>query len=516
MYNRVREYTVVRPNYAPYTSSYLYQKTASNPELCTPMEPVRVDTLIDTLCVAEVNMGIISDNVYKDASSYLYDIYGNRKAVKPRGPKRKSKLPRPFKACTHLRKKVLPIPQSATFLRDKTYDDSLCIYDYSITEMATPEAWIAARFGYEESKSLLLDGTPPNLDNLSFTGPDWFQLVSEFNESIETLIPSEFFSGEAAVEGAIYWQALKFIVNPRKALTSFFSNVVKRGLHRKKLGEIDDHFRKEMRLEARRNTPLLGHKHRFSSYEDIVRRLKTDPYGHLARETASAHLGYMFGVKPALEQIVQTIDAHSAVDTRLNWLNNNAGKYVPIRVRKVIKNDFSDEIGYTPFVDLLLRQSSQRTVACLSAMGRVRKDINEASRFRAYAEYFGLNKIVGTAWELIPFSFVVDWFTNAQEKINDLTRIPFGEGPFYNLVSIGSSIKKSATWDLCINPGYDFTVDMTMRSPADPLPALRCEVSEYTRIPGVPETPGVINVDVSSLGLFHGITAGELLLQKIL
>jgi hypothetical protein len=147
----------------------------------------------------------------------------------------------------------------------------------------------------------------------------------------------------------------------------------------------------------------------------------------------------------------------------------------------------------------------------MSAMGRVREDINEASRWRAYTEYFGLNKVVGTAWELIPFSFVVDWVTNAQERLNDLTRIRLGDSPFYNLTGIGSSIKQVLQHQLCITPGVDTVYGMTLDSES-PIPVLSVETSKYTRIPGLPDTSGV--VDISTLGLFHGVTGVELLLQK--
>jgi hypothetical protein len=148
------------------------------------------------------------------------------------------------------------------------------------------------------------------------------------------------------------------------------------------------------------------------------------------------------------------------------------------------------------------------------AQGRVRTDINDVSKWRAYAEYFGLNKVVGTAWELIPFSFVVDWFTNAQERINDLTRVRLGESPFYNLVGVGSSIHDIVSHEFCITPGYDEVNSLNLVAPTDPVVAFTSNVSSYSRIPGLPDTSGV--VDVSTLGLFHGITGLELLLQKIL
>jgi hypothetical protein len=146
-------------------------------------------------------------------------------------------------------------------------------------------------------------------------------------------------------------------------------------------------------------------------------------------------------------------------------------------------------------------------------MGRVRTDINQASRWRAYTEYFGVNKALGTVWELTPFSFVTDWFTNFQERINEFTRIRLGAGPFMGLAAVGSSIRNVVNYDIVIYPGYDYTEGMDLIQPSTPSPILRVEVSDYTRYPFIPDTSGV--VDMSTLGLFQGVTLGELLIQKL-
>jgi hypothetical protein len=409
-------------------------------------------------------------------------------------------MPRPAKAVHHVKRHVTPVKDSVLFTHNNVYDDGICIDDNSITSLVSPAAWVCERFGADTVKDYILGSTPANLNSFTFSSPDWFSIVSEFNESVDSLIPSSFFAGESMAESSIYKDALLAVIRPKRTIQRFFRDVERRGLRRHNLGEIHSHYR---RL-AKGPKSLSG----YSNYDDI------STISHYVKEGINGHLLYKFGVRPALHDLVSVFKSHASVDKRLRFLSDNAGQYVPIRIRKKLDVSFDDGFTATPFVDMVVRQSAQHTIATMFAMGRIRSDINDASKWRAYTEYFGLNKIVGTAWELIPFSFVIDWFTNAQERINELTRVRLGEGPFYNLVGVGSSIKNVCNFELLVTPGYDTTYAMDLITPESPLTAFNVEVSEYTRRSGLPDTSGV--VDVSTLGLFHGVTGLELLLQKIL
>jgi hypothetical protein len=233
-------------------------------------------------------------------------------------------------------------------------------------------------------------------------------------------------------------------------------------------------------------------------------------------EGTNAHLLYKFGVKPAIQDIRHTLNAHHTVTERLKDLSSFAGRYFPIRVRKTSSKE---EYPYAPHpnpgsLEFTSQVTSQKSVSSIFGMGRVRTDINEASKWRAYAEYFGLNKVVGTAWELIPFTFVVDWFTNAQERLNDLTRIRLGEGPFMNVTSIGHSVKRVCTTDIIMYPGHHPASPTILFVPQTPIPVCQVDTVEYVRSPSLPDTSGVI--DLSTLGLFHGVTTAELIIQRVL
>jgi hypothetical protein len=453
-----------------------------DPEYPPPAD-YRIDQAREFVSLRDGRFGTIKDERYT-LSRFAYS-------------RRKSKLPRPFKAVEHTRKVIKPYGDNFTFVESV---DVGGFYPYTDTStvQTSPINWLCERIGIEGVEAMI-NSFNPDVSGYVFHHPDWFSIVSEFNETVDQLMPSSFFGGEAMMESPIYGHVLKAITNPKKHVLGLIKDVVRRGISHQNLGQVRKYYASRVDKHAVRTAFRL-----LSSGEGTI-------LSSSLRAAIDAHLTFKFGVEPALSEVASMIASHASVDVQLDRLKRNAGRYLPIRVRRKIPSSFDSSITATPYVDYLWRQSDQHLVAVMSAMGRVREDINEASRWRAYTEYFGLNKVVGTAWELIPFSFVVDWVTNAQERLNDLTRIRLGDSPFYNLVGIGSSVKQVLQHQLCITPGYDTTYGMQLDSDS-PIPVLSVETSKYTRIPGLPDTSGV--VDISTLGLFHGVTGIELLLQK--
>lgn len=344
---------------------------------------------------------------------------------------------------------------------------------------------------------------PTQLTSADYTGADWFSMMSEFNEKLDSLVPSDFLSGEMFAEGSIFIDAIRLALRPKRVLLGLIKDLRRRRLTRLPVGEAHHHYRR-----------ILSTRGGIKKWEmDLLAQNMGIPLV-AAKDVVNAHLLYQFGVKPAIQEAGKLLSANNVVGQQLAFLNRNRGRYVPIRVRRVTGFDQKAPYDFSPgYVDVDVHLASTKTVNVLFGQARVRTDINEASRWRAYAEYFGLNKVVGTAWELIPFSFVVDWVTNAQERLNDLTRLRLGEGPFVGLRAVGHSIKRVATYEALLLPGYDFSVGMPLRSPDSPTRMFDIQTFDYRRSPGLPDTSGV--VDVSTLGLFHGVTFGELLYQKL-
>lgn len=318
-------------------------------------------------------------------------------------------------------------------------------------------------------------GSPPK-----YWGHDWFALMSRFHEACDQYIPSSTLIGESMIEYGVFKDALLLVLNPTRAI----SNLLRDGLK-------------------------LGRKVRKMSLGRACLQI--------AKSSADADLYYQFGVKPAISDISDALDAHSKVSSRLQYLRSAAGRFVPVRVRQDLMSDFDGSIpevssnpnDSTRWQWVTTNMVSSATIGC---WGRVRDDIRFRGDWAAYLQYFGINKVIGLAWELIPFSFVVDWFTNAQERINSMTRLQTG-GPFTEFCNFCTSVKKRKVDELFLVPGYDLSFSGNMIEPSSVTSVAKITTVDYRRSLSIPDTSGLL--DFSSLGLFHGITGAGLIIQRL-
>jgi hypothetical protein len=307
---------------------------------------------------------------------------------------------------------------------------------------------------------------------------DWYSLTSQFNETCDSFIPSSQLLGEALYEHGIFVDAMRYVLNPSSILKDFLKGVVKLGLEKKNLGTI----------------------------------------ARIVKGSSNAWLSYNFGVKPAIKDLTTALTAHQRVQKRLWYLSNNGGSYVPLRVRQTFSSSFVNTAiptSYPIATPTTYRKwiISKESTACISAWGKVRDDLNWKDVWSAYLQYFGINKVVGLAWELIPFSFVLDWFTNTQERINELTRFRIGD-PFSEIRNLSCSLTEEQKTGIYLIPGFMQVDSASMVQPTSH--ALLGTISQktYSRYLTIPETSGV--VDFSSLGLFQAIASGALIVQRAL
>lgn len=330
--------------------------------------------------------------------------------------------------------------------------------------------------GYQNGSLLSIMDSHSVDFGVPYLNHDWFALVDQFNESCDQYTRSGFLVGEPMVEHEIFALALKSVLNPSNAIRNFLKATKSIKKYRK------------MRL---------GH------------------VAHdLAKKSSNQYLAYTFGIKPAIDDVVDAVKAHSRVSARLRYLRRNAGLFVPIRAKKELLSNCDYEYpkpvaGADDYIKWCTDKHS--SIGVVSALGKVRSDLSHASDWAAYLQYFGINKVVGLAWELIPFSFVLDWFTNVQERLNTLTRLHTG-GPFVEFRNICHSVKLTHQETLVYVPGRDASFGGTCISPSSATPLATRTVVDYQRSVGLPNTSGV--VDFTALGLFHAITGTALILQR--
>lgn len=499
MLNRLRTGSSYEPTYASWTRS---DTTAhSGPPPCAQSTSVNTSRM-EALYPRTYSKGTIEDYVVvphvKIRRRRRNVLNGIQRAVKPVHHVKVS-----LDNFKDVEGNAAPNQGDTTFSQSVEFHPGGCNETITRTETCPPLAFFAARHGPDWFRDNILANLPTG-SGISYASVEWTELADKFNEGCKSLIPSNFFAGEAFAEGSIYLDAIRLVTNPAKSISGFIKDVQKRGLRRSRLGELNLYYKK-----------LFSNKTFLKSDKAIQTAKDLGFVRFSARELIDRHLSFKFGVLPAIHDLNSTIASHSAVEDRLLYLNKHRGRYVPIRVKKKFPASFTPSDPSSYFLDLQYALKDAFTVAHIFGQGRIRTDINDASRWRAYAEYFGLNKIVGTAWELIPFSFVADWFLNIQEKINELTNLSqLGESPFMNLTSIGYSYKNVAVYDYLVMPGYDLTEGFPNMEPSEPFPCFSFAITDYTRYPGFPDTSWFANL--SNLGSFHYTAGGELLLQKLL
>lgn len=101
---------------------------------------------------------------------------------------------------------------------------------------------------------------------------------------------------------------------------------------------------------------------------------------------------------------------------------------------------------------------------------------------------------IGFLWDLVPFSFVINWFVSVDKWIrNNLTIDSFGN--ILKITDCGCSIKSTLSFDLecqCTNPGY---------YPQN-LPLGKCNLTHYQRVSG-------LKCDYSIFGQFGSLTSNQ-------
>lgn len=145
-----------------------------------------------------------------------------------------------------------------------------------------------------------------------------------------------------------------------------------------------------------------------------------------AKDLANTHLAYSFGLAPLLVDLRGFLGVRSAVKRRIKELERRNDRPVRISVRTNVI-PLSTSTTYTPYsgaggthrATSVWTGRSHGCVSCRVSSSFVR---DPASEIKLYSSALGLSSPLQTIWELIPFSFVIDWFVpigNAFQRVED-------------------------------------------------------------------------------------------------
>jgi hypothetical protein len=136
------------------------------------------------------------------------------------------------------------------------------------------------------------------------------------------------------------------------------------------------------------------------SYKDAVDFLKNSKKRDKAKRAAELWLGYRYAVMPIVYSIQDAVEV----------LNQESSKYQTSRAAMKVYGSFAD----TPSQPGILYDTGHAEIRW-SATSKARFLTSELRKTAA----LGLNPI-RTAWELVPYSFVVDWAVNIADLIESL------------------------------------------------------------------------------------------------
>lgn len=159
------------------------------------------------------------------------------------------------------------------------------------------------------------------------------------------------------------------------------------------------------------------------------------------KDVASAHLGYVFGVKPIISDLQGIAKAIANQDD--HWRRLHDGNKETIRWKSNDVLTFDDIPYFTgiPQDEFRIRGETKisRTITVVASWKPPTNFI------RPFLDYFGLQPDASDIWALVPLSFVVDWFAGVGDALSKLDTTGISQSLEIN--SVYSSVKAEGTYE---------------------------------------------------------------------
>lgn len=182
--------------------------------------------------------------------------------------------------------------------------------------------------------------------------------------------------------------------------------------------------------------PLVGGALKFVSVMNQLGRklskgLKRQPFTTVLRAAISADFINRFVIRPTIDDARKFLDAHNYVIRVMNTAYERSGQlptaYEMHASSKNVKSSSYRSRLYmqaNTWSDLILEgeaKSSTGYDTTVKVLANVSYNTSAIDPIKLWASRMGITKPFESAWDLVPFSFVVDYFTRAGEFISGIS-----------------------------------------------------------------------------------------------
>lgn len=166
----------------------------------------------------------------------------------------------------------------------------------------------------------------------------------------------------------------------------------------------------------------------------------------LADTAVSAHLSYKLAIAPFLKDVNKLADMMGTLDKAYNRLSNP----LPFIVHGTASDQtttVSADTVITPYFKKRTTVSAVREVYTWAQCARSPIALTQWDLFKAA---YGINPRIRVVWELVPLSFVVDWFVSIGKFLGQFD----GQALVlpYTVLSSGASVKSTYTYSNVLVP----------------------------------------------------------------
>jgi hypothetical protein len=262
-------------------------------------------------------------------------------------------------------------------------------------------------------------------------------------------------------------------------------------------------------------------------FYDLFRR-KPKNIRDLIKKASGADLAWKFGIVPLVKTLLGVLNAAERVDNHMRKLDRRqASAQLNFSVTDH-PYDVVHAAGTSYYTDV---QANKRVRASYRHRTRmstkvffrttVDYDTSDNIRTKLLWDAYGISNIFSTVWDILPWSFVVDWFTNLGAVVGEMDKYLFHTSPLERLgrlTDVWATVTRR-TW-------YEFYDFVPMRTSSDSwtegLTASLQVMSSgnFVRQPLDPGEVGnflqTLNVGGSPLTTAQTVTGLELLVQRTL